>query len=155
MPRSLSGNVLQCVRHRCNFIEKPVSLKDRFNQSSFVVYDNIESLLPKTIKGGDTSDESEYIKRIYNDEINITQFEIETDILRVMFYEKKMQRAERSFSTARRIKFCMRSKMISVKFSAFSILRTHKTLTDNLNLKDIANSFCKKSKRRRLIFGRF
>ena len=66
-----------------------------------------------------------------------------------------ISRAERSFSTARRIKFCMRSKMISVKFSAFSILRTHKTLTDNLNLKDIANSFCKQSKRRLLIFGRF
>ena len=48
------------------------SLKDRFIQSSFVVYENIESLLLKTIKGEDTSDESEYIKRIYNDEINIT-----------------------------------------------------------------------------------
>ena len=27
------------------------SLKDRFNQSSFVVYENIESLLLKTIRG--------------------------------------------------------------------------------------------------------
>ena len=61
------------------------SLKDRFNQSSFVVYENIESLLLKTIKGEDTSDESEYIKRIYNDEIDITQFEIDVDVLRVIF----------------------------------------------------------------------
>ena len=60
------------------------SLKDRFNQSSFVVYKNIESLLLETIKGEDTSDESECIKRKYNDEINITQFEIDANILRVI-----------------------------------------------------------------------
>ena len=158
------------------------SLKERFNQSSFVVYENIESLLLKTIKGEDTSYESEYIKQIYNDEINITQFEIEADVLHVMFYEKKVdcfdnflseirklpreQRlllpcsvhmckllfvnpattstAVRSFSTARRTKTWMRSKMIPVRFNALSILHTYKTLTDNLNLKGIANIFLRK-----------
>ena len=34
-------------------------------------------------------------------------------------------------------------------------LNTHKTLTDNLNLKDTANIFREKRERRRLIFGRF
>ena len=66
------------------------SLKDRFNQSSFVVYENIESLLHKTTKREDDSYEPEYINRIYNNEINITQFEIEADVLRVVFYEKKV-----------------------------------------------------------------
>ena len=61
------------------------SLKDRFNQSSFAVYENIESLLLKTIKAEDTSDKSEYIKWIYSDEINITQFEIEAYVLRIIF----------------------------------------------------------------------
>ena len=61
------------------------SLKDRLNQSSFAVYENIESLLLKTIKAEDTSDKSEYIKRIYNYEINITQFEIEAYVLRIIF----------------------------------------------------------------------
>ena len=63
MSRSLPSNVLQCVR--------PVvtSLKDRFVESSCVVYENIESLLLKTIKSEDTFDESKYIKRIYNNEI--------------------------------------------------------------------------------------
>ena len=61
------------------------SLKDRFNQSSFAVYENIESLLLKTIKAEDTSDMSEYIKRIYSDEINITQFEIKAYVLRIIF----------------------------------------------------------------------
>ena len=49
--------------------------------------------------------------------------------------------AERSFSTARRIKTCMRSKMIPLRFNALSILHAHKTLTKNLNLKEIANIF--------------
>ena len=53
--------------------------------------------------------------------------------------------AERSFSTARRIKTRMRSKMIPVRFNTLSILHTQKTLTDNLNLKDIANIFWGKS----------
>ena len=66
------------------------SLKDRFNQSSFVVYENIESLLLKTIKGEDTFDESKYIKGIYHDEINITQVEIEAaDVLYVYFLRKE------------------------------------------------------------------
>ena len=137
-------------------------MKDWFNKSSFVVYENIESLLLKTIKGEDTSCESEYIKQIYNDEVNITQFEIEVDILRVIFYEKKkdcfdsflpeirklpreqhlllsrtvhickLSAAEQSFSTTRGIKW-MRSKMIPVRFNALSILKTHKTFTKNLN----------------------
>ena len=74
----------------CNVLDNVfASLKDRFNQSSFVVYGNIESLLLKTIMGEDTSNGSEYKKRIYNDKINIPQFEIEADVLRVIFYEKK------------------------------------------------------------------
>ena len=74
------------------------SLKDRFNQSSFVVYKNIESLLLKTIKGEDTSYGSEYIKQIYNEEMNITKFEIEADVLRVIFYEKKLDCFDSFFS---------------------------------------------------------
>ena len=85
MSRSLpSINELQCVRHRLT------SLKDWFNQSSFVVYENIESLLLKTIKGENSSDDSEYIKRIYDDETNITHFKIEADVPRVIFCEKKV-----------------------------------------------------------------
>ena len=79
------------------------SLKERFNQSSFVVYENIESLLLKTIKGEDTSDESEYIKRVYTDEINITQFEIEADVLRVIFYKKKVDCFDSFLSEIRKL----------------------------------------------------
>ena len=66
------------------------SLKDRFDQSSFAVYENIESLLLKTIKGEDISDESEYITWICTDEVNIIQFEIEANVLRAIFYQKKV-----------------------------------------------------------------
>ena len=79
------------------------SLKERFNQSSFVVYENIESLLLKIIKGEDTSDESEYIKRVYTDEINITQFEIEADVLRVIFYKKKVDCFDSFLSEIRKL----------------------------------------------------
>ena len=79
------------------------SLKDRFNQSSFVVYENIESLLLKTIKGDDTSYESEYIKQIYNDETNITQFEIEADVLHVIFDKKKVDCFDRFLSDIRKL----------------------------------------------------
>ena len=52
----------------CNVLDNVLtSLKQRFNQSIFVVHKNTESLLLKTIKGEDTSNESEYIKRIYNE----------------------------------------------------------------------------------------
>ena len=73
------------------------SLKDRFNQS------NIKSLLLKAIKSEDTFDESEYIKRIYNDEINITQFEIEADVLHVIFYEKKVDCFDSFLSQIRKL----------------------------------------------------
>ena len=53
---------------------------------------------------------------------------------------------DRSFSTERRIKTWTRSKMIPVRFNALSILYTHKTLTDNLDLKDIEIFFPKKVK---------
>ena len=83
-----------------NVLDTAVTLlNDRFNQSSFVVYKNIESLLLKRWHFL----ESEYIKRIYNDEINITQFEIEGDILRVVFYEKKVHCFDSFLSEIRKL----------------------------------------------------
>ena len=66
------------------------SLKDQFNQSTFVVYENIESFLLKTIKSEYISAKSGYIKRIYKGEVNITQFEIKAYVIRVIFYWKKV-----------------------------------------------------------------
>ena len=147
-----------CYQVMYSIVLDPVltSLKHPFHNSSFVVYENIESLLLKTIKGEDTSDESEYIKWIYNDEINITQSEMRQTFF--AFFSKnccdsflseirklpKEQRlfvpctahlcklllvnpattttAERSFSTARRIKTWRRSKMIPGRFNALPIL---------------------------------
>ena len=115
------------------------SLKHPFHNSSFVVYENIESLFLKTIKGEDTSDESEYIKRIYNDEINITQSEMRPTFF--AFFSKnyfdsffseirKLPKEQRLFVPrhftcassylsiqARRIKTWRRSKMIPVRFN--------------------------------------
>ena len=64
---------------------------------------NEQMKLLKTIKGEDTSYESEYIKQIYNDEINITQFEIEADVLPVIFYEKKVDCFDSFLSEIRKL----------------------------------------------------
>ena len=168
------------------------SLNNRFNQSSLIFRKISNPYYWKKSKVK-TLLMSQGIKGIYNDEINITQFEIEADVLRVIFYEKivdcfdsflseiwKLSReqrlllpctvdiykhllvnpattsaAEQSFSTVKRMKTWMRSKMIPVKFNALPILHTHNNLTDNLNLKDVANIFYEKSERRQLIFDRF
>ena len=62
--------------------------------------------------------------------------------------------AERSFSAAR-MKTWMRSKIFPTSFNSLSIHHTHKTLTDDLSLTDIANEFCDKLQSRCSIFGRF
>ena len=76
---------------------------DLISLISLVVYENIESLLLKTIKDEDTSYESEYVKQIYNDEINITQFEIGANVLRVIFYEKKVDCFDSFLSEIRKL----------------------------------------------------
>ena len=63
----------------------------------------ISNPLLRTIKSEDTSDESEYIKRIYNDEINIKQFEIEPDVLRVISYENKVDFFDSFLSEIRKL----------------------------------------------------
>ncbi len=63
--------------------------------------------------------------------------------------------AERSFSLARRIKTWMRSKMLAPRFNSLAILHSHKSLTDGVNLKDVANEFASKNDSRKFLFGRF
>ena len=52
---------------------------------------------------------------------------------------------ERSFSTARRIKTWIRSRMLAERLNPLAILHTHKTFTDSLDFIDIASDFISKS----------
>ena len=62
---------------------------------------------------------------------------------------------ERPFSLARRLKTWMRSAMLSGRLNAIAILHEHKTLTDRLNLTDIAKEFVCRNEARTCAFGNF
>ena len=49
----------------------------------------------------------------------------------------------------------VRSRTSAGQFNSLAIIHNHKTLTNNLNLRDVANEFVLKSDSRRVIFGQF
>lgn len=63
--------------------------------------------------------------------------------------------AERSFSTARRLKSWLRATMTNRRFNSLAILNTHKTLTDKLDFVQIGNEFVSKHSERFQQFGKF
>ena len=62
---------------------------------------------------------------------------------------------ERSFSTARRLKTLLRSRMNQERFSNLSVLNIHKERTDRLSTIDIANEFTDRNTNRKRNFGTF
>ena len=62
---------------------------------------------------------------------------------------------ERSFSLARRIKTWLRSTSTAACFNSLSILHAHKSVTDSIDLVEVANDFTSKCDSRKRIFGRF
>lgn len=63
--------------------------------------------------------------------------------------------AEKSFSTLRRLKSYLRSTMTQERLNHAIILHTHKELTDNINLKQIAIDFIARNQRRMNFFGQY
>ena len=61
--------------------------------------------------------------------------------------------SERSFSSLRRLKTWLRSTMNQTRLNWCMILHTHNDVTDNLNLKDLANEFISRNDSRQRIFG--
>ena len=62
---------------------------------------------------------------------------------------------ERSFSTARRIKMWMRSKMSRERFNNVCVLNIHKSRLDKINLVNVANYCIDLNENRHRNFGRF
>ena len=62
---------------------------------------------------------------------------------------------ERSFSTARRLKTWLRSRMNQERFSNLTVLNIHKERTDMLSTIDIANEFTDSNTNRKHNFGTF
>ena len=63
--------------------------------------------------------------------------------------------AERAFSTLRRLKNYLRSTMTQERLNHAIILHTHKGMTDEIDLKQIATDFVNKNERRRNYFGQY
>ena len=58
------------------------AIRERFKQPSFEAYENMESLIVKTIASEDASKETSYLEANYGTEININQFStVEAGIL--------------------------------------------------------------------------
>ena len=62
---------------------------------------------------------------------------------------------ERSFSTVRPLKKCLRPTMTNQRFLSIAILNTYKTFTDKLDMYKIGNDFILKNDERYNQFGRF
>ena len=63
--------------------------------------------------------------------------------------------AERSFSTLRRVKTYLRSRLTQEHLNHFIMLHGHKDLTDKICPKSVARSFVSCNERRQAFFGRF
>ena len=62
---------------------------------------------------------------------------------------------ERSFSLARRIKTWLHSTSTAARFNSLSILHAYKSVTNSIDLVEVANEFTSKCDSRKRIFGRF
>ena len=63
--------------------------------------------------------------------------------------------AERTFSSARRLKTWLRSTMTQLRFNNIAILQIHKNRTDQLRLVDVGNEFVNNVSNRKAKFGVF
>ena len=61
--------------------------------------------------------------------------------------------SERSFSAMRRVKMYLRTTMSQQRLNHLMLLHVHKSQTDALNLKDVANDFICGHDHRKNIFG--
>ena len=62
---------------------------------------------------------------------------------------------ERSFSSARRLKSCLRSTMTSQRFNGLALRNAHKECTDQLDLMEVGNEYIDQNEQRRKYFGKY
>ena len=60
-------------------------IETRFNQPSYLAYENLENLLIKAIAGKDFTSEKNYVLETCKDDIDMDQFENEVHLLKVIF----------------------------------------------------------------------
>ena len=67
------------------------SVRDRFNQPSFLVFENLESLLIKTLKGEETSTEMKIAREKYATDVNMSDLNVELATFKVLRKDKQKE----------------------------------------------------------------
>ena len=67
------------------------SVRDRFNQPSFLVFENLESLLIKTLKGEETSAEMKIAREKYATDVNMSDLNVELATFKVLRKDKQKE----------------------------------------------------------------
>ena len=64
---------------------------DRFDQPSFLVFENLESLLTKTLKGEETSAEMKIAREKYATDVNMSDLNVELATFKVLMEDKQIE----------------------------------------------------------------
>ena len=67
------------------------SVCDRFDQPSFLVFENLESLLIKTLKGEETSGEMKIAREKYATDVNMSDLNVELATFKVLMNDKQIE----------------------------------------------------------------
>ena len=68
-----------------------LSVRDRFEQPSFLVFENLESLLIKTLKGEETSAEMKIAREKYTTDVNMSDLNVELATFKVLMKDKQIE----------------------------------------------------------------
>lgn len=68
-----------------------ISVRDRFDQPSFLVFENLESLLIKTLKGEETSAEMNFVDEKYGSDVNMNDLHVELTTFKVLMKDKHIE----------------------------------------------------------------
>ena len=66
-------------------------LRDRFDQPSFLVFENLESLLIKCLKGEETSTEMKFVRDTYASDLDVNDLSVELKTFRVLMKNKQIE----------------------------------------------------------------
>ena len=67
------------------------SVKERFDQPSFLVFEKLESLLLKALKGEDYSSEMAFVKEKYSSDVDADDLATELSVFKTLFKEKDIE----------------------------------------------------------------
>ena len=142
-------------------------------------------VLLKGIEGEDANDEIEGMKKIFGDDVGVTSLSTELEVLKsickkiievlkqcncdnwfiipsvlkivklLLVVAPTTATAERLFSMMQRVKTWLRATMKQKRFNSLTILTSHKDITDDLDLTEVANIFVAGHDKRYNHFGRF